>query len=53
MARILFFPGVGADPAFWHPAGRLLPDAWQKTYLGWPGLANQPPDPALQRRHSK
>jgi len=47
MPHILFLPGVGADPAFWHPAGRLLPDAWQKTYLGWPGLANQPPDPAV------
>lgn len=47
MPRLLFLPGVGADPAFWHPAGGLLPDAWQKTYLGWPGLANQPPDPAV------
>ena len=47
MPRLLFLPGVGADPAFWHPAGQLLPDSWQKTYLGWPGLANQPPDPAI------
>lgn len=47
MTRILFLPGVGADPGFWHPAGNLLPDGWQKTYLGWPGLANQPPDPAV------
>lgn len=47
MSRLLFLPGVGADPAFWHPLGRLLPDAWQKTYLGWPGLGNQPADPAI------
>jgi len=51
MTRLLFLPGTGADPAFWHPAGRLLPDAWQKTYLGWPGLANQPPDPAVNSYH--
>lgn len=47
MPHLLFLPGVGADPAFWHPAGRLLPDAWAKTYLGWPGLGNQPADPAI------
>jgi pimeloyl-ACP methyl ester carboxylesterase len=47
MPRTLFLPGVGADPAFWHPLGGLLPETGPKTYLGWPGLANQPPDPAI------
>jgi pimeloyl-ACP methyl ester carboxylesterase len=25
-----------------------LPDAWRKTYLGWPGLGDQPHDPAVR-----
>ena len=45
---ILFLPGVGADPAFWRPVGDRLPDAWAKTYLGWPGLGHQPHDPGIQ-----
>jgi pimeloyl-ACP methyl ester carboxylesterase len=45
---ILFLPGVGADPAFWRPAGDRLPDTWPKTYIGWPGLGHQPHDPSVQ-----
>jgi len=45
---ILFLPGVGADPVFWRPVGDRLPDAWDKVYLGWPGLGHQPHDPAVQ-----
>lgn len=46
--HILFLPGAGGSPAFWRPLGDLLPAAWRKTYLGWPGLGNQPHDPAVQ-----
>ena len=47
MPRLIFLPGVGADPAFWRPVGARLPKHWRKTYLGWPGLANQPADPMV------
>lgn len=46
--HILFLPGAGGSPAFWRPLGDLLPAAWRKTYLGWPGLGVQPHDPAVQ-----
>jgi pimeloyl-ACP methyl ester carboxylesterase len=45
--RLVFLPGVGADPAFWRPLGDRLPADWEKVYLGWPGLGDQPPDPAV------
>ena len=45
--RLLFLPGAGADPAFWRPLGERLPAAWDKHYFGWPGLGDQPPDPAV------
>ncbi|HEX3916334.1 MAG TPA: alpha/beta fold hydrolase [Caulobacteraceae bacterium] len=48
--KLVFLPGVGADPNFWRPLGERLPAAWQKVYLGWPGLGAQPPDPAVTGR---
>jgi pimeloyl-ACP methyl ester carboxylesterase len=45
--RLLFLPGAGADPAFWRPLGDQLPASWDKHYFGWPGLGDQPPDPAV------
>ena len=45
--RIVFMPGVGADPEFWKPVGDRLPAAWDKVYLGWPGLGDQPSDPSV------
>ena len=48
MHKVLFLPGVGADPAFWRPVGDRLPETWDKVYLGWPGLGHQPHDPAVQ-----
>jgi pimeloyl-ACP methyl ester carboxylesterase len=45
--RLLFLPGAGADPAFWRKLGEQLPAAWAKRYFGWPGLGDQPPDPAV------
>jgi len=46
--RLLLLPGAGGDPAFWRPLGDLLPGAWEKVYLGWPGLGEQPPDPRVR-----
>ncbi len=46
--RLLFLPGAGGDPAFWRPLGQRLPDAWEMIYLGWPGLGDQPHDPAVK-----
>jgi pimeloyl-ACP methyl ester carboxylesterase len=45
--HILFLPGAGGNPQFWRPLGDLLPHAWRKTYLGWPGLGTQPHDPTV------
>lgn len=45
---ILFLPGSGASPDFWKPVGQLLPAEWPKHYFGWPGLGDQPHDPAIK-----
>jgi pimeloyl-ACP methyl ester carboxylesterase len=45
--QVLFLPGAGADPTFWRPLGDRLPTAWPKRYFGWPGIGDQPPDPAV------
>jgi pimeloyl-ACP methyl ester carboxylesterase len=47
MSRILFLPGAGASPQFWQPVGERLPLDWAKEYFGWPGLGDQPRDPAI------
>lgn len=48
MANVLFLPGAGASPEFWKPVGALLPADWSKEYFGWPGLGDQPHDPAIR-----
>ena len=48
MSRVFFLPGTGASPDFWKPVGTLLPAGWSKTYFGWPGLGDQPPDPVIK-----
>jgi pimeloyl-ACP methyl ester carboxylesterase len=48
MTKILFLPGAGASPDFWKPVGTLLPAEWPKEYFGWPGLGDQPHDPAIK-----
>ena len=47
MSRVLFLPGAGGSPDFWKPVGALLPAEWSREYFGWPGLGNQPHDPAI------
>jgi pimeloyl-ACP methyl ester carboxylesterase len=44
---IFFLPGTGASPGFWKPVGDLLPAVWSKVFFGWPGLSDQPADPAI------
>ena len=46
--KVLFLPGSGASPDFWKPIGALLPADWSKVYFGWPGLGDQPHDPAIK-----
>lgn len=48
MTKILFLPGAGASPDFWKPVGALLPADRPKEYFGWPGLGDQPHDPAIK-----
>ncbi len=45
---VVFLPGASGDPGFWRPVGERLPVSWEKVYLGWPGLGDQPPDPAVR-----
>jgi pimeloyl-ACP methyl ester carboxylesterase len=45
---VVFLPGASGDPGFWRPVGERLPAGWEKVYLGWPGLGDQPPDPAVR-----
>ena len=47
MRKLFFLPGTGASPDFWKPVGARLPSHWSKHYFGWPGLGDQPPDPAI------
>jgi len=48
MTKILFLPGAGGSPGFWHAVGARLPADRPKEYLGWPGLGNQPHDPSVR-----
>ncbi len=47
MTTVFFLPGTGASPGFWTPVGERLPGGWTKHYLGWPGLGDEPADPAI------
>jgi pimeloyl-ACP methyl ester carboxylesterase len=45
---VVFLPGASGNPDFWRPVGERLPASWDKVFLGWPGLGDQPPDPAVR-----
>ena len=47
MRTIFFLPGTGASPDFWKPVGARLPAGWLKHYVGYPGLGDEPADPAI------
>lgn len=42
MPHLLFLPGAGGAASFWHPLGARLPPDWDKTFLNWPGLGDEP-----------
>ncbi|TAJ90945.1 MAG: alpha/beta fold hydrolase [Reyranella sp.] len=46
--RILFLPGAGGSPHFWKAVAAALPADWPKEHFGWPGLGDQPHDPAIR-----
>ncbi|MCW2975681.1 MAG: alpha/beta hydrolase fold protein, partial [Actinomycetia bacterium] len=47
VGKVIFLPGAVGAADFWRPVGALLPAAWEKTYLAWPGLGAEPPDPGV------
>jgi surfactin synthase thioesterase subunit len=47
MRKVLFLPGVGGSAKFWEPVAQRLPTDWNKELFGWPGLGDQPHDPAI------
>jgi pimeloyl-ACP methyl ester carboxylesterase len=46
--RVVFLPGVSGHDGFWRAVGSRLPAAWRKVYLRWPGLGDEPQDPAVR-----
>jgi pimeloyl-ACP methyl ester carboxylesterase len=40
-------PGSSGAASFWLPVGELLPAAWRKRYLDWPGMGSVPPSPKI------
>lgn len=48
MTRLLFLPGAGASAAFWQPLADLLPPGRECRFFAWPGLGNEPHDPAIR-----
>jgi pimeloyl-ACP methyl ester carboxylesterase len=47
MCKVLFLPGAGGSARFWEPVALRLPRDWDKVLFGWPGLGDEPPDPAI------
>jgi pimeloyl-ACP methyl ester carboxylesterase len=48
MRKVLFLPGAGGSAQTWEPVAQRLPSDWDKVLLGWPGLGDQPHDPAVR-----
>jgi len=46
--RVVFLPGASGDREFWRGAGEALPAAWEKVYLSWPGLGDEPQNAAVR-----
>src|SRR4051812_28112905 len=46
--RMLFLPGAGASAMFWRPVADRLDPARPRHFLAWPGLGNEPRDPAIR-----
>ncbi|WP_140985330.1 alpha/beta fold hydrolase [Asticcacaulis tiandongensis] len=44
--RRLYLPGASGDARIWQPLSDLLPEA-DSRFISWPGLGNQPHDPAI------
>lgn len=44
---LLFMPGSSGAASFWLPVGELLPAAWRKRYIDWPGMGSVPPSPKI------
>jgi pimeloyl-ACP methyl ester carboxylesterase len=42
--RVVFLPGAVGDGEFWRGVGERLPGSWEKVYVSWPGLGDQPED---------
>ena len=45
--HLVFLPGAGGSADFWRPVGERLPFSGAKIYLSWPGLGDEPRDPAF------
>ncbi len=46
--RVVFLPGAGGSAGFWREVGERLPAQRERVYLGWPGLGDEPHDPAVR-----
>lgn len=46
--KVLFLPGASGAASFWHPVGSGLPRSWEKVYLSWPGLGQEPSNPSVR-----
>lgn len=42
-----FFPGAIGAGDFWSPVAALLPPAWERQLLSWPGAGSVPPVPEV------
>lgn len=48
MPHLLFLPGATGAASFWRGVGERLPREWEKTYLSWPGLGDEPAEPGVR-----
>ena len=44
---LFFLPGAGGSAAFWQPVAERLPTVRPRHFFSWPGLGDEPPDPAI------